>query len=376
MTGPPVGPSRRALLRGVAAGTTAALAGCGAVRDDPPRPTDLGSWPPAGADSLTLGHPWTGWAERAATGFDAAEVRVECENANSIDLDRSWHERLLDGRHGVSLLGAQDWWVEDRGPSHAHPLPVDRLPAADDLSDRATDTAAFRRSGRPRAVPLTVEPSVLAYDTTAVPAPPASLAVLFDRSRAGRVAVEGRAVALRPMVAALSLGQDPHEPSDLDAVAERTARLADQQYDGDLAGASDRSYDERMVRMLADGAVDVGVFPWHVVHAARFDADAPVDYVVPREGALYRTHSLVVPHGAPSPFAALSLANWVLRPANAARLVTEAGRRPAVDVSAHVSPDRREFLSLPNDREYHHNDLLSEDVSVAYGEIERRLEEG
>jgi spermidine/putrescine-binding protein len=372
MTGPR---SRRALLQSAAVGATAALAGCSAVRDDPPRPTDLDAWPPAGADGLTLGHPWTGWAERAAAAFDAAEVRVECANANGLDVDRSWHERLLDGRHGVSLLGAQDWWVERHAPTDAHPLPLDRLPAARGLSDRATDTAAFRRSDRPHAVPLTVEPFVLAYDTTAVPAPPASLSALLDDSRAGRVAVEGNAVALRPTVAALSLGQDPHRPSDLDAVAERTARLDDREYDGDLADASDRSYDERMVRMLADGAVDLGVFPWHVVHAARFDAGAPVDYVVPREGALYRTHGLVVPRRAPSPFAALRLANWALRPANAARLVTEAGRRPAVDVSAHVSPGRAEFLSLPDDRRYVHNDLLPEEVSVAYGEIRRRVTE-
>jgi ABC-type Fe3+ transport system substrate-binding protein len=363
--------SRRGLLRTVCA---AALAGCATRSGDRQTPADLDAWPPSEhRDVLTLGHPWSGWAAWTADAFDAADVSVTPCNANGLDIDRSLSERLLEGHHGVSLLGAQDWWIEDRAGARAHRLPIDRLPGAAALSDRATDTAAFARPGRPRTVPLSVEPSVLAYDTTAFPAPPSSLSVLFDESRAGRVAVEGRVVNLRPMVAALALGQHPARPSDTDAIAEATARLYEQQYDGEVR-ASGRDYDRRQVAMLADGAVDVGVFPWHVAFAARFEADAPVEFVVPREGTLYRTHGLVVPRGAPAPLAALRLANWALQPRNAARLVTAAGRRPAVDVSDHVSPAHREFLSLPADRRYVHNDLLPEEVSVAYGEIERQVE--
>jgi spermidine/putrescine transport system substrate-binding protein len=377
--------SRRGLLRALGAAgavaTTGGLAGCAAVRGDGTTvPADLDSWPPdGGAADLALGHPWTDWAEWAAGAFEPpaapVDVTVERCNANGLDLDRSRLERLTEGRHGVSLLGAQDWWVEDRGPGRAHPLPVDSLPAAGGLSPLATDAAAFAGPDRPRGLPLTVEPYPLVYDTTAFDEPPASLSVLFEDALAGRVAVEGHLLGVRAQVAAMAAGQHPHDPDDFDAVAGTYADLRGRLRDDEAAVADPgRSYDRRQVRLLADGDVVAGVFPWHVAFAARFDEGAPVDVVVPREGALYRTRWLAVPHGAPNPMAALALANWLLRPENAAELVTRAGRRPAVDVSEHVPERYREFLSLPADRPYVHNDLLPEDVSVAYGELRRRVE--
>jgi spermidine/putrescine-binding protein len=376
--------SRRGLLRAVgaagSAGTAAALAGCAAVRGDGATvPADLDSWPPADhAADLTLGLAWTDWADWAATAFDPpagpVDVTVERYNANALDVERSTYERFVKGPHGVSLLGAQDWWVEDRGREHAHPLPVDRLPAAGGLSDLAVDAAAFAGPGRPRGLPLTVEPYPLVYDTTAFDDPPESLSVLFDDALAGRVAVEGNLVGVRAQVAAMAAGQHPHDPADLDAVAATYADLRERLLDDDEAADSRLSYDARQVRLLADGRVVAGVFPWHVAFAARFDEGAPVDVVVPREGALYRTRWLVVPHGAPSPLAALALANWALRPENAAELVTRAGRRPAVDVSEHVPERYREFLSLPADRPYIHDDLLPEAVSLAYAGLEERVD--
>jgi spermidine/putrescine transport system substrate-binding protein len=301
-------------------------------------------------------------------------VSVERCNANGLDLDRSRLERLTRGRHGVSLLGAQDWWVEDAGRAHAHPLPVDRLPAAGGLSELAVGAAAFAGPGRPRGLPLTVEPYPLVYDTTAFDEPPESLSVLFDDALAGRVAVEGNLLGVRAQVAAMAAGQHPHDPADLDAVAATYADLRERLVDDDAVEDPSRSYDRRQVRLLADGRVVAGVLPWHVAFAARFDEGAPVDVVVPREGALYRTRWLVVPHGAPSPMAALALANWALRPGNAAALVTRAGRRPAVDVSEHVPERYREFLSLPADRPYVHNDLLPESTSLAYAGLEERVD--
>ena len=264
--------------------------------------------------------------------------------------------------------------VEDRGLGRAHPLPVDSLPAAGGLSDLATDAAAFESFDRQRGLPLTVEPYPLVYDATAFDEPPASLSVLFEDALAGRVAVEGHLLGVRAQVAAMAAGQHPHDPADLDAVAATYADLRERLLDDDEAADSRLSYDARQVRLLADGRVVAGVFPWHVAFAARFDEGASADVIVPREGALYRTRWLVVPHGAPSPLAALALANWALRPENAAELVTRAGRRPAVDVSVHVPERYREFLSLPADRPYVHDDLLPEAVSLAYAGLEERVD--
>ena len=360
--------TRRRFLRGLGA-TAVAVAG-GATASGAAAAPD---------DDLTLGFDdefgrYPAWAAGAFDGSVEPAVETRAMNGNCYRwwaeitlLERlspgeslSLAERLTGERDDAfDLVTAQEWWTEEEAPTRGRALPVGEMDAWDRLLDVAT-TPAIYDGGSTHAVPLTLDLFPLAYDTRHFEEPPTSLATLWESDLEGRVLVD----RFRQRYAALHAGEDPDDPEDLDAVRDAVARQEPLLYDRDA---------EESVADAFEGPVVAGVVPWHRLFRMRFEADLPVDYVVPEEGAFFQGYHAVLPTGSRHPELARRFLDWATRPEHAAELVTRAGRKPAVDVAEHVPERYRGFLTWPEDATYHPDDQLDDEVSVRYAEMRRDL---
>lgn len=317
------------------------------------------------------------WPTWAADGFErSAGVDTETQPMNG-NCYRSWvdvtpRERLspaeplslterLTGERDETfdLLTAQEWWTEEHASTYGRPLPVERMDAWNRALDVAT-TPAIYDGEETHAVPLTLDLVPLAYDTRYFEEPPSSLATLWNEDLEGRLLVR----RFRERYAALYAEQAPDDPDDFDAVGEAMARQEPLLYD---LGADESVAD------AFEGPVVAGLIPWSRLFSMRFDADLPVDFVVPEEGAFFQGYHAIVPTRSQHSDLARRFLDWATRPEHAAELVTRAGRKPAVDVTAHVPERYREFVTWPEDGTYLPDDQLADKVSVRYAAVAREV---
>ncbi len=142
----------------------------------------------------------------------------------------------------------------------------------------------------------------LTYNTEAFPEPPTSWLVLWDEANRGRVAFMDSPIEA-VMLAALHLGQDPHDP-DLDAVRSALEELHEnvQTY----WGSSDD-----FNRAIITGAVTVGNY-WSGNAGSLIAEGHPVGYVIPDEGAAGWLSTWVIVRDAPSSDLAHAWIDWMI----------------------------------------------------------------
>lgn len=158
------------------------------------------------------------------------------------------------------------------------PIDTSKLTNFDSLFERfKTQEECFGEDGQMYAVPFVWGSTGIAYNTELMSEAPTSLNVLFDESLAGKITFRddyNDAV----MVAAMVLGQDPNDPSDLEAIKEK---LIEQKK---LNKTYWQTGDE-FSKLFAAGQVEVGLM-WSGQSATMKNEGEPIGYVVPEDGAI------------------------------------------------------------------------------------------
>ena len=140
-----------------------------------------------------------------------------------------------------------------------------------------TQKECFGEDGQMYAVPFVWGSTAIAYNTDDISEPPASMDVLFSEEYSGKIAYRddyNDAV----MAAAIVLGQDPNNPSDLDAIKEL---LIEQK---DLNKTYWQTGDE-FSKLFANKQVSVGLM-WSGQSATMKQEGEPIGFTVPEDGAI------------------------------------------------------------------------------------------
>ena len=141
----------------------------------------------------------------------------------------------------------------------------------------------------------------LTYSTEAFPEPPTSWSVLWDEANAGKVAFMDSPIEA-VMLAALHLGEDPHDP-DLDAIR---ATLEEMRDNVQIYWSSSDDFNRAMIT----GSATVGNY-WAGNAGSLMAEGHPVGYTIPEEGAVGWLSTWVIVKDAPNPELAHAWIDWM-----------------------------------------------------------------
>ncbi|SEH57358.1 spermidine/putrescine transport system substrate-binding protein [Halopenitus malekzadehii] len=358
------GVSRRRFLQGAAGTGLAATAGClggGGGGGDDRVPMDVTEWPPEDiSSSLNMWNWYDDWAEWAIDAF-GDEYDVEVSNSGFSSPDQ-WYSQLEAGNEDIDNIAATTNWVERSIENDfLHEIPVDVMPAWDNITDRIKEASSYRQDGSVYAVPEALVLYPLTYNDEYFDSAPDSWGVLWDDEHEGELCMWDNAT-VSCQIAALYTGQDPIQPDDFDEIEEVLIQQKPllRTYWGD--------YQQGMSLFVNEDVV-AGPLTMGRTYTARFSEGAPVHYTAPQEGAMYTSDLFVIPRGAPNPIASLQFTNWASQTENAAQLFETMGYQPAVDISDELSEEDAEFTNWPDDWNLVFSETLSDEVRSRYDEI-------
>jgi len=253
------------------------------------------------------------------------------------------------------------------------PIDYSKVPNIASVAEDLRSNKNFNKDGVGYAVPWVWGMTALAMREGLPKAD--SYAVLGDAAYKGRVAVQDAAVGMIS-VAALLTGQDMNNPKDLDLVKET------------LKGFKPNvkllwSSEDQWSKSFAAKEFDVATYWSGSSVRSRHVSKLPVDFVVPKEGAIGWVDGLGVPVGAPNMEGALAFANWMIDPKFYVEWATKIGAPassnaaamealPADDLSRQIhKPEYIATMSimsaLPDERREAFNNLWQE-VKAFYAE--------
>lgn len=157
--------------------------------------------------------------------------------------------------------------------------------------------------GKMYAVPFVWGSTAIAYNTDLMSEAPTTLASLFDEQYAGKVTIRddyNDAI----MAAAIVLGQDPANPSDLDAIKD----LLIQQK------ALNRTYwqtGDEFSKLFAGGQIEFGMM-WSGQAATMKNEGEPIAFVVPEDGAIGWVDNWAIASGSQNEELAYAFINYMI----------------------------------------------------------------
>jgi spermidine/putrescine transport system substrate-binding protein len=253
------------------------------------------------------------------------------------------------------------------------PIDFAKVPNVATVDDNLRSNPNFSKDGKGYAVPWVWGMTSLAV-REGLPKPD-SYAALADPAFKGRVAMDDDAI-INVALGALMTGQDMNNPKDLDAV---TKALKSIKPNVKLLWSTEDQWN----KSFAAKEFDLSMFWSGGSVRSKRNSKLPVEFVVPKEGAIGWVDGLGIPASAPNAEGALAFANWLIDPAFYVEWATKAGAPassnsaalkglPEDDLSRQVH--KAEYLksmsimsALPDDRREAFNNLWQE-VKAFYAE--------
>lgn len=186
-----------------------------------------------------------------------------------------------------------------------------------DLSPRFQNVPDFIHEGKHYAIPWTWGVTAFVYHPERVAEAPDSLQVLWDPAFKNRVAWVDDSLTSVQLVA-IATGQDPNAPDNLDVIRDRFLGLKDQI----------RTFwnsEDQFNRLFAAGTFDIGIYWSGSAARARSVFGLPMEFVIPKEGAIAWLDGWAIPAGAPNPDLAHKWIDYMISPEFYVRFDTEVG---------------------------------------------------
>lgn len=173
---------------------------------------------------------------------------------------------------------------------------------------------------------------------------PDSYSALGDPANVGRVALSDDAVSMVGLVALLT-GQDPNKPTDLAAI---TDKLKSFKPNVKLMWSSEDQWN----KSFAAKEFDLSVY-WSGSSArSKRISKLPVQFIVPKEGALVWLDTLNVVSGSANPDAALAFINYMIDPAFYVEWATKVGAPASANTAAMDKLPADDLTRLIHDPKY------------------------
>lgn len=206
------------------------------------------------------------------------------------------------------------------------PIDPSRLENFPDLSPRFQNIPDFVIDGQHYAIPWTWGVTAFVYHPERVAEAPDSLQALWDPAFRNRVAWVDDSLTSVQLVA-IATGQDPNAPEDLDAIRERFDALKHQI----------RTFwnsEDQFNRLFAAGTFDIGIYWSGSAARARSVFGLPMEFVIPKEGAIAWLDGWAIPQGAPNPDLAHRWIDYMISPEFYVRFDTEVGAPASANAKA------------------------------------------
>jgi spermidine/putrescine transport system substrate-binding protein len=274
---------------------------------------------------------WQGYGTDEAWAVDAftkaTGISVVHDYFNS-ELEMLTKLRTSPGAYDVVLIN--NIYVGDAAKEGLiAPVDTAKLKNFGDLAPALRDSDRFVIDGRHMAVAWVWGLTSFAYQTERVKTRPQSLEALWDPARAGKVGMRDDAIEA-VQIAALATGQDMNNPADWDAIKAKLLALKPQ------IKAFWSSEDE-WNKLVAAGDFDIAVYWSGSAARSKKAMGLPVEFVVPKEGAIGWFDGLCVAAGAPNPDGALAFIDWMTDPAFYVEWDTKVGAPASANAKANAA---------------------------------------
>ena len=313
-------------------------------------------------------------AATAATAVLADEIRVMNWQGYGTDLDWSVAEfteatghtivheyfnseqemltklRTNPGAYDVVLINAA-FTPQAQSEGLIGPIDSHKISNFGHIPENLARNEDLNAGGALHGVPWTWGLTSFAINTNAFSKPPNSIEVFWDQDHQGKVSIRDDALEA-VQFAAIATGQDINNISDLNAVKAKLTALMPQikTYWG-----SENDWNQ----FMAAGDLDVATF-WSGSASRSIAAGLPVQFVVPKEGAIGWLDGLSIPASSTKKDAAHAFINWMID--------QEFYVKWAAD-GAPASANARAMAALPDDA--FNNRILGDPEIVARVQFQR-----
>jgi putative spermidine/putrescine transport system substrate-binding protein/spermidine/putrescine transport system substrate-binding protein len=301
---------------------------------------------------------WEGYADRSFA--EEFEKRFNCKVAATYvgGMDEFFAKIKAGGAGTYDLISPScNAWKRFIDSDLVVPIDLNRVPNFERLAPAFRQMQGNRKDDKVYGVTFTWGPCPITYSKDAVPEPPASWAVLFDRRYKGRVAVNDDLTTLYTV--ALYMGfRDPYNLSDaeLDQVKARLLELKPQvRKFWSTAG--------ELENLFANGEVDLAL-SWPLITSSLLKQGRNVAEVTPAEGATGWIDSWMIVKGTRHKALAEDWINYILEPESQKKLTAVTAYCPAV-------PDTATLLTPEEATRLHIDDPSYFDRLSFWGHVER-----
>jgi spermidine/putrescine transport system substrate-binding protein len=235
--------------------------------------------------------------------------------------------RTSPGIYDVVLMN-NIYVMEAAGEGLIQPIDTSKITNFADLTPSLRDSPRFAKDGKHYAISWVWGLTSFAYNTKKISGQPDSIEALWDPSHAGKVGWRDDALESIQM-AALATGQDMNAPADMDKVKAKLQALKSQI-------KTFWSSEDEWNKYMAAGDYDIAVYWSGSAARSKKAMKLPVEFVVPKEGAIGWFDGLTIAANAPNPEGAAQFIDFMVSPEFYVRWDNEVGAPASANAKANA----------------------------------------
>jgi spermidine/putrescine transport system substrate-binding protein len=236
--------------------------------------------------------------------------------------------RTSPGTYDVVLMN-NIYVMEAQKEGLIQPIDTGKITNFADLTPQLRDSDRFVKDGKHWAVAWVWGVTSFAYNTDKIKEKPSSIEALWDPAHAGKVGWRDDALE-SIQLGALATGQDMNSPADLGKVKEKLLALKPQL-------KTFWSSEDEWNKYMAAGDYDIAVYWSGSAARSKKAFKLPVDFVVPKEGAIGWFDGLTVAANAPNAEGAHKFIDFMVSPEFYVKWDTDVGAPASANAKANAA---------------------------------------
>lgn len=236
--------------------------------------------------------------------------------------------RTSPGTYDVVLIN-NIYVMEAANEGLIQPIDTSKISNYADLAPAMRDSDRFVKDGMHYAIPWVWGLTSFAYNTDKIKERPDSLEALWDPKHAGKVGMRDDAMEA-VQIAALATGQDMNNPADMGKIKDKLMALKPQI-------KTFWSSEDEWNKLLAAGDYEIAIYWSGSASRSKKAMNLPVEFVVPKEGAIGWFDGLTIAANAPNPEAAHEFINYMVDPSFYVPWDTNVGAPASANIKANAA---------------------------------------
>lgn len=276
------------------------------------------------AGEITIYTWYEAWTAEMKEAF-TEETGIQVNQIGTYSANDEWWARLQAGEKFDFFMPTSDWVERAMKADLLHPLDLEQVPNISTLQESSQNVEVYQKDGDTFASPFVQLWYSLTYNTNEFSEAPTSWDVTWDEAYSGKITVQDNALA-RVGSTAVYLGDDPFNPTKWDEIRDALMEqkgLIQKYWKDYQAGMEMFVNEEAVVGQLTDGRTRMGA-----------GLGGPISWTVPEEGALVEIDTFAIPKVAENPEGAHQFMDFLYRPENQLKLMTDMGYN-SVSAEAH-----------------------------------------